>query len=137
LLPPAAADLPCGLASDLSLRVAGAVDALGAAGASEDFCWGLSAAYQSFTPPWLEQAPLLVCAEVYEPSWHRPVAPAAAVSDLVAAGSDCALLFAAGVFAFPYHSLIPPCPEQAPCLVSAEVWEPSLHSPVADVEVCP
>src|SRR4051812_21607132 len=73
----------------------------------------------SETPPWYEQVPLRCALREYEPSLHRAVAPAGAMScDTVveSAGS---------------HSATPPCREHAPLWLAAVVYEPSVQRAVA------
>lgn len=94
-----------------------------------------AAAYQSLTPPWPLQAPLLDAALVAVPSLHVPVA-AAGVPDgatgVAAAAGEALLMGAAAVPpAATYQSLTPPCPLHAPLLDDALVAVPSLHVPVA------
>src|SRR5438067_11953569 len=79
-----------------------AADPPAAAGAFEGIAADLSFAYQSFTPPWPEQAPLLLSAEVNEPSWHSPVEPFGASAFASVFASDFAVGLAAGALSFAY-----------------------------------
>jgi hypothetical protein len=116
------------LLMDLELAAAAPAPAAGAAALL---------AYQSFTPPWPLQAPLLEAALVLVPSLQVPVAaPAAGGAALLAVAADLlegAAAVAATVLMAPpaYQSFTPPWPLHAPLLLVAVVVLPSLQTPVA------